>query len=77
MKIKNREMGVKCHCGAEVDLLEAPWCGHKRIKTKLCPNGHCICHKLDKKEQWRPATEEERKFGFEMMLKEEYGGIKQ
>lgn len=69
------EMKVKCSCGSRFDLAKAPWCNHHGTKTKMCPKGHCICHKLEQKEQWRPANEEERKLGFGSMLKEEYGGV--
>jgi len=67
---------VKCRCGIEFDLTKAPWCNHDPIHTKLCPNGHCICHLLDDKERWREATEEEKRHGFEVMLKEEFGGVR-
>jgi len=71
-------MYVKCGtCDVEFDLAKAPWCNHDDPKTKMCPNGHCICHKLIYKKQWRPANEEERKLGFGTMLKEEYGGVKE
>jgi hypothetical protein len=73
-----KTMMVTCRCGMVFDLVEAPWCGHDplaSIHTKECPNGHCICHKLGKKEQWRPASEDERKLGFGIMLKEEFGGV--
>jgi len=66
---------VMCRCGVEFDLRTAPWCNHQPIYTKLCPNGHCICHLLNDSEKWRVATEEEKKYGFGFMLKEEYGGI--
>ncbi len=75
-----KEMMVKCRCGVEFDLAEAPWCDHPnpntRQHTKMCPNGHCICYLLDIPGHWRPATEEEQKLGFGVMLREEHGGVK-
>jgi hypothetical protein len=70
-------MKVTCRCGTEFDLAKAPWCNHEGTKTKMCPNGHCICHKLKNKKQWRPATGNEKKQGFGMMLREEYGGVRE
>lgn len=67
---------VECRCGAKFNLIIAPWCEHVPTHTKLCPYGHCICHLLDDKEKWRKATEKEKQYEFEFMLKEEYGGIK-
>lgn len=77
MKEKD-SMYVTCRCGIEFDLAKAPWCKcHTHFYTKQCPKGHCICHKLDKDpKQWRTATKEEKKLGFEIMLKEEHGGVK-
>lgn len=66
---------VRCRCGEELDLTTAKWCEHYPIKTKLCPKGHCICHLLKHKHKWREATDEERKHGFETMLKEKFGGV--
>jgi len=71
---------VKCRCGVEFDLRTAPWCGHNAREsaqqTKMCPNGHCICHLLGDMTKFRLANDEEREAGFSVMLKEEYGGVK-
>ena len=75
-----KDMHVTCRCGERFDLAEAPWCKCKNkfgVSTKMCPNGHCICHKLDDKKCWRPATVKEIGFGFGSMLKEEFGGVKE
>jgi len=67
---------VNCRCGTEFDLTTAPWCEHRPTYTKLCPNGHCICHLLKNDERWREPTKDDRQHGFEFMLKEEYGGVR-
>lgn len=57
---------IKCAvCEVEFDLYVAEWCSHKPTHTKLCPNGHCICDRLNKG-NWQPANEEDRKHGIEM-----------
>lgn len=69
---------IKCRCGVEFDLRAAPWCScgqSHTYETKLCPNGHCVCHLLDDLERWRDATKQENQYGFIIMLKEEYGGV--
>jgi len=68
---------VKCKCGIKIDLKKANWCSHRPTFTKLCPKGHCICHLLDESEKFRPATNEEREYGFGFMLREGYGGKKE
>jgi hypothetical protein len=69
---------VKCgECDETFDLRFAPWCDHQPLHTKLCPNGHCICHLLPQADKWRVATELEQKYGFKTMLKEEFGGAKE
>jgi hypothetical protein len=68
---------VTCRCGVTFDLRTAPWCHHQPIPTKLCPNGHCICHKLKEEGIWRPATTTEQQAGFGFMLREEFGGVKE
>jgi hypothetical protein len=67
---------VTCRCGITFDLRTAPWCHHQPITTKLCPRGHCICHKL-KDNVWRPATPTEQALGFGFMLREQFGGKKE
>jgi len=76
MSLLTEGMEVTCRCGATFNLAEAPWCNCDGVKTKLCPNGHCICHKLKDKELWRPATPAEQNYGFGSMLKEKHGGVK-
>ena len=68
-------MFVVCRCGDRFNLAKAPWCNCEGIKTKLCSNGHCICHKLKDTTVWRPATKSEQNMGFGWMLKEEHGGV--
>ena len=80
MKKMNKSFIVKCRtCGIEFDLTEAEWCDKHFLygtATKLCPNGHCICNELKERQKWRLATPEEKKYGFELMLREQYGGVK-
>jgi len=73
--IENKWM-VRCTtCGKEFNLKTASWCEHEPTKTKLCPSGHCICHIVHQYSKFREATEEEKKYGFDFMLKQEYGGV--
>lgn len=72
---------VRCpKCGTLFRLDQAPWCSHGLHKSKLCPNGHCICDafvgSIDTK-KFRQATPEEQREGFAFMLREELGGKKE
>jgi hypothetical protein len=71
------DMSITCKCGVVFNLADAPWCEHEPRRTKLCPNGHCICHLLGDIEKWRLATDAEKKLGFELMLTEECGGVEE
>jgi hypothetical protein len=51
-------------CKAKFNVLKADWCKHNPRHTKLCPNGHCICDRLDSG-IWKEANEKEKIYGIE------------
>jgi hypothetical protein len=62
-------------CKAKFNVLKADWCKHNPRHTKLCPNGHCICDRLDSG-IWKEANETEKLYGIERVyLGNTYGGL--
>ena len=56
---------IKCAvCKAKFNVLKADWCKHNPRHTKLCPNGHCICDRLDSG-IWKEANKKEKLYGIE------------
>lgn len=63
---------VRCrHCRGEFELFAARWCGHRRRRSKLCPDcGRCLCREPDyaNPHLWKDAPAAFQDSGFERLF---------